>query len=153
MVLAVKECSVKEIVEANGFGDVVAEYKKMGQPELPDPETNLELYVDLEAKGALKCFASFKDERLVGFITVLLSVSAHYGKQLAFTESFFVREEDRATGAGLKLLALAERTVKGLGVAGIGITTQYGSVLAEILPRLGYRLGNIVYVKGFDDDE
>jgi len=90
---------------------------------------------------------AFLGDKLVGFVAVLTPIVPHYGVVIAVTESLFVGKVYRRTGAGLKLLRAAEMHSIDAGSPMLTVSAPSGGVLAEVLPRLGYRETNRSFVK------
>jgi GNAT superfamily N-acetyltransferase len=84
---------------------------------------------------------------LIGFVTLLRADVPHYGRPLCVVESLFVAAAHRRTRAGRGLIKAAEAIASVHGAA-LLVTAPAGSALETILPRLGYRHSNTVFVKG-----
>src|SRR4051812_31960886 len=83
---------------------------------LPPYSPHRETYTLIEAAGALHMLAAFSGEgRMLGFLTLLVSLNPHYSVLLAVTESWFVAPEHRPTGAGLALYRAAKELAKARG--------------------------------------
>lgn len=84
--------------------DLIKEYaaecatSSIGRPN-PQPET----YEQLENSGLLRCFGLYRDAKLIGFASILLSPLPHYGVKVGIAESLFVTSSERGLGSG-KLL-------------------------------------------------
>lgn len=149
MSLDVRPCSVADVLGASTIGQIAEEYAESSIKGLPTPMAKMDMYQHLEASGALSVFGAFVDGALVGFISVLCTVMPHYSVSLAVCESFFVLKSFRKTGAGLRLLNLAEERARSIGAPGLLISAPYGGILAGVLPRVGYAPSNTVFFKGF----
>jgi GNAT superfamily N-acetyltransferase len=126
---------------------LAAEYEAEARsPEMPDAHPQWEQYAALEAAGLLEAIAAREGGELIGFITVLRSNLPHYGGLVSVVESLFVSAGRRRTGAGRALIRAAEAVAARHGVA-LLITARIGSALEVVLPRLGYRPSNIVFVR------
>ena len=115
----------------------------------PDPACQMELYNSMYDNGFIHPLAAYRDGELVGVLLLMCTVLPHYGCQIATAESYFVLEEHRDTGAGIKLLRAAEDLAKDLGAKGVLISAPFGGRLAEVLPRSGYKESNRVFFRGF----
>lgn len=141
---------IDAIFEAAEFPDLIAEYaRESAVAGLPSPEVKMETYRLYELTGALHSFWAMRKGEMIGFITVLAPPSLHFTVPIAVTESFFVTADQRKTGAGLKLLAMAEGQARVVGAPGLMICAPFHSRLCKILPRRGYRQTNAVFFKGF----
>lgn len=137
--ITVSQCSVKDIVEADNIAALLDEYaEECAIAGLPHPKARIDLYYQLEASGVFYVAAAKLDDRLIGFITAIVPILPHYGVGVAVSESFFVAREARHTGAGMRLLDIAERHALSKGACGILVSAPFGGRLAEILPRKGY---------------
>lgn len=116
---------------------------------MPPPVTKFDAYRHLEASGMFKAFGAFKDDALVGFISLIVPLIPHYGSPIGTSESFFVAKEHRHTGAGLKLLKAAELQAQTMGALGLFVSAPIASDLAKVLPRRGFTATNIVFFKCF----
>ncbi len=111
-------------------------------------------------------------EALIGFMALLTPVLPHYGTAVSVAESLFVASAHRKTGAGMLLIRQAEKTAKELRSPGLLFSAPSGPLpegraprapqvrtgqspaadlgrLAVLLPRIGYRETNRVFLKGF----
>jgi GNAT superfamily N-acetyltransferase len=146
--MTVQPSSVAGIAAAPNFGELMEEYAAEGAIEgLPPPIFRMEIYRHLEAAGLLHAFSATADGRLIGLVTVLESRLPRYEQPVAVTESFFVGKAYRKTGAGLRLLRTAEAKARDIGSSGLMVSAPFAGVLAEVLPRLGYRETNRIFFK------
>lgn len=97
----------------------------------------------MESSGLLHPFAAFEDGELIGFLLMLATVLPHYGVMMAATESFFVAQSARNTGAGLALLKAAEEAAGNIGGKGLLISAPVGSRLDRIMQHLGQHTNNV----------
>lgn len=124
---------------------LVAEYQAEARsPELPDAQPQWEQYAALEAAGLLSAAVAREAGMLIGFVSVLRSDLPHYGGRVSVVESLFVTTGRRCTRAGRALIQAAEALSAGEPLL---ITARAGSALEAILPRLGYRHSNTVFVR------
>lgn len=131
------------------FQKLVDEYAEessiSGMPEKKVDET---AYRSMEQIGMFYAYAAYDDEKLVGFISFLVTPIPHYSAKIGSTESFFVSSEYRKTGLGLKLLRKAEQLAEEVGAVGFFVSAPYGGRLAEVMPRVsGYRETNRVFFR------
>lgn len=150
--LDVRKCALTEIVDSSIFPQLAAEYAMESAMEgMPAPDTKLELYRQLEAVGALQSFGAFLGDMPVGFIGVLHHVIPHYGVGVAITESFFVAEAYRRTGAGDKLLTLAEDHARALGSPGLLVSApaNFRSAATWMNMKKDYKVASLAFFKRF----
>jgi GNAT superfamily N-acetyltransferase len=144
--------SFKTLFDEANFGELVVDYSAEGRiPGLPEPAVKLAKYQTLEQAGLIYPFGAWHEDRLVGFLCVMVTSSTHYDAPVVFTESFFVARDARSSGAGLALLKMAEAKARDLGANGLLISAPCGSRLAAMLPRLGYTDTSHSFFKRFDD--
>lgn len=104
-------------------------------------------YAAWERAGAFEIIAAREAGRLIGIISVLRANLPHYGGPICVVESLFVTADRRRTGAGRALIKAAQATAAYHGL-GLLITARAGSALEAILPRMGCRHSNTVFVWG-----
>ena len=151
-VIVVRRCAVAEILQASNIAELVEEYAAESSiAGLPHPRAKMETYYGLEAAGIMAVFGAFSDGALAGFISVLTTTNPHYSVILSVSESFFVANRYRKTGAGLKLLRVAEAHAQKVGALGLLISSPYGGTLERILPRVGYVPSNTIFFRRFAD--
>ena len=144
----IKRTTFREIADHPDFGDLVAEYaEESAMTGLPAPDCQIDMYEKLQDAGAIHVLGAFRQMRLVGLLIVVASVIPHYGVMMATTESFFVRPQDRKSGAGLQLLKEAETLSAELGATGLLVSAPFGGRLAEVLPKKGYAETNRVFFR------
>lgn len=145
----IKPCTFRDIQDAT---ELVAEYTSCALPGLPVPAVQWQRYEQLEAAGALDVFAAYQGGAMIGFISTLSQVSLHYGKPITVTESFYVMQQHRKSGAGLKLLRVVEQLAREKQSAGLLITAPSGEALEVVLSATGYALSHKVFFKGISHE-
>lgn len=146
--LSIRPCTICELEHATNIGELMAEYAQESSiPEIGSVSAQWNHYKSMESSGLLHSFAAFEDGELIGFLLMVATVLPHYGVMMAATESFFVAQSARNTGAGLALLKAAEEAAKNIGAKGILISAPIGSRLDQIMPKLGQHTNN-VYLRG-----
>lgn len=149
--LIIKKSSVKEVEGKPNFIKLLEEYgNESAIPGMPPPIAKMVTYRHLESLGALHVIAALLDDLLIGIVTILLPTLPHYSVFLAVTESFFVTEKYRKTGAGLKLLKAAEEFAIGSGSPGLLVSAPFGGQLADVLPEVGYKQTGCAFFKRLD---
>lgn len=148
--LVIKPVTIHEVEINPMFGQLAEEYvRESAIAGLPEPMQNIERYKLIEKSGIFYGYGAFLGFDLVGFIAVIVPEIPHYGVGIAMTESFFVTRRYRKTGAGLKLLAAAEKHAHKAGSPALFVSATIGSDLEKILPRRGYEQTNSVFLKRF----
>ncbi len=148
--IEVRRVRFSEVAAQPDFDELLQEYaNEAAIAGLPDPRCQVEMYDQMQDHGMIHILAAFDHGRLVGTLVIVAAVSPHYGVMLTTTESFFVRPDDRKSGAGIALLREAERLSVELKSEGLLISTPYGGKLAKVLPKAGYIETNRVFFRSF----
>ena len=147
--LNVRRVPVAELAADEAFAALTARYEEeCGLTGLLRAAPALDAYAELERKGAYQALAAYVDGRLAGFCGVIFSAVPHYeGAAFASVESLFVDPGSRKSGAGLALIREAERLAAERGAPVLFMSAPAGGRLDVLLPRLGYRRTNVVYMK------
>lgn len=137
--LAIKLCTVAAIEAAPDLAALLAEYAaESGNDEIGPARPHLPTYHQMEAAGVMQPIAAYVDDTLVGFMFLLLPVLPHYTLKIGVSESYFVAAAHRKTGAGLKMLRLAEDVARMSGAVGVLVSAPIGGILEQVLPEVGY---------------
>lgn len=146
--IEIRKCTYDEVTDAPNFTALAQEYASESSIEgLGEAVPQREIYAMLERSGMLHTLVAFNQTEIVGFISLLVSMSPHYGKRTAVCESFFVTEAHRKSGVGLRLLRKAEALGKELGAVGMLVTAPTGGILERVLPRVDYAPSHSVFFK------
>ena len=146
--MIVQPCTVAEIQAAPEFVAQALEYAASAQVDgMPPLAPDWESYARLEAAGLLHGWSAREEGRVVGYISIIVSIHPRCTQLLAMTEGWFVCGEHRSTGAGLKLLKAAEERAIALTGGRLLVSAPVDSELARALPRLGYREVSQVFFK------
>jgi hypothetical protein len=147
----VRQCSFDELAGASSFDALCAEYvaESGRMSELGEHKVDAAQYRAMEAAGIATCIGAWRNDELVGFGVLTLSVLPHFSKLVGGLISFFVAAHARNGSAGTRLRLIAERIAEERGAAGLIISAPSESRLDVILPRSGYRATNRLYFKGF----
>jgi len=140
-------CSVRDVLAPENkvlIDEYSAESSIKG---MPSTDAQLQTYQLLEDAGTLQVIGAFSGTKLVGYVTVIVSVVPHYNRGVGITESFFVAKSYRGTGAGIRLLRAAEKYVVDRGAVGMLVSAPYGGSLSKVLPRTGYAHTNEVFFR------
>lgn len=136
MNLAIRRSTVAEFEAAPNFIEILDEYaEELAVKGLPHPKAKIETYYQLESIGVLHPIGAYIDNTIIGFINVLMAVNPHYGIAIACSQSYFVSNKYRETGAGLKLRSEAEAVAQELKSPGFIISGPAGGTLVEILEK------------------
>jgi GNAT superfamily N-acetyltransferase len=146
--MEVRQVDYKTLHTDPHFGVLAEEYKRSSTHILPDPSGQESMYLQMEQSGVLTIMAAYEEDRLIGFLSMLVSVLPHYGVQVGATESYFVAEKYRTTGAGLRLLKHAEKAAEAQGATAMLVSAPIGSRLDTVLSnKTSYEPVNTIYVR------
>lgn len=105
-------------------------------------------YNDLEKSGRLFTLRAFKNKMPVGYSINILETHLHYKDVLVcYNDLLFIHPEYRATPLGLKLIRETEKQAKESGAEVMLWHAKPNTPLDKILPRLGNRLHENIYLK------
>lgn len=147
--LGIRIVSVEELYNHPGFEDMVAEYAQMAIEGLPKPSYLKDDYLPLEKAGVLKVWAAIAEGNVVGFMSVINTTLPKYNARIVILESYFVMQDYRKHGVGLKFLSIAEKYGIEELVSGIFVNTPYISDLEKILTRKNYAPATKSFFKAF----
>lgn len=145
---AIKQVTLKQLTDDPKFAGLIEEYADESSiADMPRPDYQFSMYRQMEIVGHLHLLGAYVDGELVGFLTMVVTVVPHYGKRVATTESYFVKQSHRSGGPGLDLLRAAEWLAKALGAVGIMVSAPHGGKLAKVMPRAKYKHTNEIFFK------
>lgn len=128
-----------ELQRAENFPALLAEYAEESAVKgMPPVSAKMATYDRLEITGALHVYIALEEEKLVGFLILLVPVMPHFGVAVTTGDSFFVAKEYRRTLAGLKLMIAAEHMAAKLKSPGVFLSAPYRGKLFELLPKCGF---------------
>lgn len=132
--ITVRKTTVAEIEASPNFSTMLEEYATEAAAKKAPPYCpQLEMYQQWENAGTLYIIGVFAEDVLVGFVNLLKAVLPHWGVLAVVTESLFVLQAYRKTGAGTKLIDAAKNYISEVNAFGALITAPVGGTLAEIL--------------------
>jgi len=146
----VRPITAAEAFDSPAFVALCDEYRgeALRNPHLRGAAPDRKTYEALISAGLLYPLGVFVGGALVGLCAVLVTPVPHYARRLiASTETLFVAQAHRASGAGLKLLRAAEQVARDNGVDGLYVTAPSGGRLERILPHAGYAETNRVFFR------
>lgn len=147
--IEIRRISVQDAIDSQELGVLLDGYsRESAMPEIGTPDAQLHMYAAMEQAGALHAIGAYQSGDLIGFLLMIVSVLPHYGKPVGSTESFYVADYARHTGAGLELLREAERWALEMGAAAFLVSAPTRSRLEVVMQRQGYRQSNVVFAKG-----
>lgn len=108
----------------------------------PDVET----YLRLEDLGRMLSLAAFEGEEIIGYSVNIFGQNLHYSDlMMCQNDVLFVRKDKRRGPTGLRLMRETERLAKERGAEMMLWHAKPGTSLDAILPRLGYKVQDIIY--------
>ena len=147
----IRQCPASEVLENPVLPELLDLYKQDGE-RLQGAEFIPERYYQLEAAGIAKFFSVLNSENeFVGFAVVVINTVPHYRDPVGVVESIFIKKEARRSGLGLDLLTALEAYCRGHARC-MYITAPAQSALQKVLPRLGFNLSNLVFLKDFANE-
>ncbi len=149
--VVVRKVTVSEVMDAENYSALLKEYEaECAAKNAPPVKPHKETYQVMAISGRLQVFGAFLEDKLIGFVNVIVNIAPHYSKILGITESYFVGKAFRPTGAGDMLRRAAEGHAESLNAYGCVITAPTDSVLAEVLEKSDeYEETNRVFFKRF----
>ena len=147
--ISIQPITIADIEHAPNVGELLGEYaEESGLPGLGGVHAQWDIYHNLEDSGALCSIGAYDDEKLIGFVNLIVGRRPHYAGTIASIESFFVSSSARKSGAGLLLLSEVERTATDLGANGIFLNAANDSRLDKLLTaKDGYENTHKVFHK------
>lgn len=141
-------CTIADLRDDPRMAQLIEAYTaESGVAEMGAACPQWQVYEAMEQAGLLYPFRVKQGHDLIGFGVLLWATVPHFGKPFASIESFYIDEEHRAGGIGLRLLDALQNKAKSKGLNVIMATAPVGSALARVLPRKGYRHSNEVFVR------
>jgi GNAT superfamily N-acetyltransferase len=147
--ITVKQISYKELDGLPEFKAIAQEYTaESSLDEMPPINPNVDLYIKLNEAGALTTLAAYDDKLVIGYANFIMSPNLHYSTTTAVTESFFVKEDYRKTGAGIFLLKEMERLAKEKGAIAFLVSAPTDSKLSVVMDKnKAYKETNKVFFR------
>lgn len=106
-------------------------------------------YAELERSGVLFALAAFEGEKIVGYSVTFVSRLMHSAETtFASNDVIFVSKEHRDGRLGLVLIRRTEEEAKKRGASLMVWGAKPDSRFANLLPRLGYKAGEVSFVRG-----
>lgn len=149
--IEIKPTSFAALHQNKAFMALVHEYNvECSLVGMPRFDEKLSTYHAIDGSEFFHAFMAVDDGELVGFMFILTPVIPHYGYAIATTESLFVGTTYRKSGAGMALIRFAYAFAKSVGSPAIAISSPSGGRLQSILPKMGFRETNRIYLKEVD---
>jgi GNAT superfamily N-acetyltransferase len=145
MSVTIARCGIDTLWSDARFACVASAYADEGAYSgMPTPQPSRDAYRSMEQRGFLAVMRVDRDGALVGFATLVLTVSPHYGVPIAVIESVFVMPEHRGA-AGARLVRAIIETARTSGAHTILATAPIGSRLGRMLAKIGFAPTSTTY--------
>ncbi len=103
-------------------------------------------YRAMEAQGALLILAAFDDGRLVGYSVNFVIHHLHYADlRVCSNDLLYIEPASRQGGVGIRLMRCTEAEARERGARLMLWHAKPDTPLADILPRMGYGVQDIIY--------
>lgn len=131
----------------NNGNELFKEYSDEARNRVIDLEHKpaKDVYMYMEQNGGLYCLGAYEDDKLVGFLTLIVTTLPHYNVNGATVESIFVSKPYRKSKAWVELLTEAKRIALGLSCKGLFLIAGVDSRLEKIANRSGFLPTNTAY--------
>ena len=128
---------------------MLAEYAaECSTAELGEINPQPDIYRELERLGMVQMFAAVRDGKMIGFVSMLITILPHYGQKTATIESLFVASTERKTGIGSTIMETAERYARESGCKAIFFSAPFGGKLDTLMKRRDkYRMTNTIWCR------
>lgn len=148
MEITVNHTKFSTIANSPDFMSLVSEYEiESANDEIGPVSPQIQTYLSMEDAGVLHAFEAKNNDQMIGFYLLLTPVLPHFGKKVGVTESYFVSAKYRKTGAGIRLLKIAEQFAKNDGCEGILVSAPVGGQLEKVMCKSKYRDVSHVFFK------
>lgn len=106
-------------------------------------------YDAMEQGGILHTLTVRHHGRLVGYFIALILAHPHYSTagKMAMTDVYYILPEFRKGGAGARMLAAVEQSLKALKVTKAYLSTKIHDDHSQLFERMGWRLTDKCFTK------
>ena len=104
-------------------------------------------YKALEQLGSHFFVVAYKNDKAVGYCSMLVTVNPHTGLLQATCDVLYVLPELRGYGVGMDLIEAAEKRSVELGAKYLQFTFKYGADVKNLIEALGFTKSEVVYDK------
>ena len=105
-------------------------------------------YEAVERRGKAFVLGAQVGDELVGYSLTFVGPHIHYANTIAaHNDVVFLTKEHRRSGLGLELIQATERLARDKGAVYITWHAKPGSALERMMPRMGYRAHETVFLK------
>ena len=103
-------------------------------------------HIQMQRAGILLVLFAYQETDLVGYSSTIVLPHLHYPDLIhAHNDLLFVVPEHRSGGLGLRLIYQTKRYARGRGARFMTWHAKPKTALAELLPKLGCRVQDIVF--------
>lgn len=146
--IEIRETTIADkIDEANAL--LVAHWQELAKnKDVMVLKPDVERYALLEAAGSLVSLVAYDGDRIVGYSVNFLTTNLHYSDlTYVHNDVLFVMPEHRKSSLGMRLIRATEDVARQRGARMVIWHAKEQTALAEILPRLGYGVQDILFSK------
>jgi GNAT superfamily N-acetyltransferase len=110
-------------------------------------DVDFEKYIEMDKLGLHFVAVAYTNDKLVGYMSIILSESPHNKELLAITDSIFISEDFRGSGLGSSLIKEVESECKLRGVKDLLLTFKEDHPHHQIITDSGFTKYEVVYSK------
>ena len=111
---------------------------------------NEDLFILMEEQNLLLTLGVFDENNLIGYSVNILSPDLHDKSKFFYAnDAIYISPKYRNGSLGIKLIKEVEKYAKLTGAYGILCHAKPTTKLDDLLPRLGYTVKDILYLKEF----
>lgn len=138
--------TVAEVFESPELSELIEHYAaECANPGMGRPRPDRSQYEAMERAGVLHVLGVFDGDKLVGFLSYLLTPMAHFSACAATTESLFLLPSHRHGLLGVKLIRKALKHAMGCGARGLYVSAPTGSQLEKLARAMRLMQTNTVF--------
>jgi GNAT superfamily N-acetyltransferase len=120
-------------------------------PEKMRLDPDVATYAHLEELNRLMSLGVFTDDgEMVGYSINIVARNLHYDLVMCQNDILYLQKDHRVGATGLKLIRATEDHAKELGCDFMLWHAKPNTSLDKILPRVGYRVQDVMYSKELD---
>lgn len=106
----------------------------------------------MEANGFLLNAVAYDEDKMIGYTLIVITPHFHYkNDKFAHVDLLFLDKEYRKGKVGLQLIKISEELAKENGASILTHHAKPDTALEKLLPRLDYKLAEIIYSKMLKD--
>ena len=125
------------------------QWETSGDLIIKELKVDVAQYLYLENIGLHKSIVAMDGDKIVGYISLLVSHHLHHrGVKIATTCCFYIDENYRKNKVGLNLIKFTENHMKEkYGMEYLQLITNKNAPMKDYMERLGYGLSDYLFIK------